>query len=237
MDGMMPSIHGTNRPKITGLSPTSKVGPDTFVIFNTEDGGRVSIPPDQIMRLWNECAQEPRTWPAAFPVRGLPPGVKVKSMSLQAPNIREAETHRQASIVLEPDSIYGVLDLYQVPIPEGFKRAGQEHEEWFREARLGEYGIGKDMRLEGPYVAEGDMRPGYGWLLCGPDRRRIIVRKVKRVLVVEIAILEVDRLHTSCGEKPTLDVLHVSAVTSAFAEAIVGQYADLNGKFRIEERP
>jgi hypothetical protein len=39
---------------ITNLHEKSQLKSHEFAIFNTEDGGRVSIPPDQIARLWNE---------------------------------------------------------------------------------------------------------------------------------------------------------------------------------------
>ena len=39
---------------ITGLSAKSKVTRKMFVVFDLEWGGSISIPPDQIMRMWNE---------------------------------------------------------------------------------------------------------------------------------------------------------------------------------------
>ena len=168
MAGMTPSIH---KAKITGLSPLSKVDRNTFVTFDREDGGRVHIPPDQIMRLWNE-------------------------------RLERLDSDRLTAQIIE------------------------DFDDW----------VYKEV-------------PGYGSVAqTGPSMKKLADQfrnpptphQVKRVLVVEIPILETDHIvpRTATAEPPTLDVLHVSAVTSQFAESIVQFHRDLDPqRFRIEERP
>ena len=79
--------------------------------------------------------------------------------------------------IVEPDNVYGVIDLNTVSIPEGYERDGTSPEEWFRKVQSGHWFIADDLKVLHALVSS------YG--------RRIILRKkkkTKRVLVAEFEL-------------------------------------------------
>jgi hypothetical protein len=111
------------------------------------------------------------------PIEGLPPGLRIRRLRLPAEPIGPGTFN--AAITLEPDNVYGVLDLWSVPIPEGYERAGGPAAEWFREPVMGDMWLHRD----GSY---GNSPVFY---VPGADRRRILLRKkTRRVLVCEFDV-------------------------------------------------
>ena len=118
-------------------------------------------------------------------IEGLPPGTKIKSVQLSG---KPGERGFSGSyVVLETDNVYGFMDLDAVPIPEGYERAGDTPEKWFRTP----LGTCEEWFLSNG-GSVGSSRHYYGGD-CPEDTRRIILRKVKRtkrVLVLEFPITD-----------------------------------------------
>lgn len=106
-------------------------------------------------------------------IPGVPLGTKIKSLHLEG--LRPGLAYVQ----LEPDNIYGVLDLASVQISAGMERLPSD---WFRMPKIGEWFVHCLSLL--PVFCDTK------WLAATSDLRRIIVQPVKpkmrRVLVVEI---------------------------------------------------
>jgi hypothetical protein len=174
-------------------------------------------------------------------IDGLPPGVKVSSLTFTR-NREEmrGEFVRGATVTLEPDNVYGVLDLASVPIPAGYERVGDKPEEWFRDPLPDEFtlcnlnGDGRCLYASAVHrLHESD---------ATDDRRRIILRKVKpntkRVLVIELPILEAPRAPGDIGASVprALDLGTITCIGAATAEYLVKDWRYPEPRYRIEER-
>lgn len=117
--------------------------------------------------------------------------------------------------IIEPDNVYGRVDLADIAIPKGYELAGNKPEEWFREPMHDDY-----------YVSSINLTPHRFSHFYEPfetaDRRRIILRKKatkKQFVVAEVEILN--------GYYP----LHVEAELHKVGHSIKSEMS-----FRIEER-
>jgi hypothetical protein len=122
--------------------------------------------------------------------------------------------------ILAIDNDYGVWDLNEVKIPEGYERAGEKVEEWYRTPNAGEEYVSS----LGGYIA---CRSEGGGQSNGMTR--IIIRKKakRRVLVVE-ADLHPD-LHPDDGD-------FLAGPASLLLSAAFGTQSIAIDRVRIEER-
>ena len=90
-------------------------------------------------------------------IEGLPPGTKIGPIIC----VEMDRGCPQVTAQLEPDNIYGVLDLASLPIPDGYERAGEKPEEWFRSAEAADVQACHS-RQAGRVSAEGRPARGMG---------------------------------------------------------------------------
>lgn len=118
-------------------------------------------------------------------IEGLPPGTKIKRV-----NLDPTKADRFGGFIeLETANVYGLIDLREAKIPEGYERAGDTPEEWFRTF---EWGVNiPDMDLFYLDYVDNAVLPCRSGVIfhknSTEDRRRIILCKVKRTRRVLVA--------------------------------------------------
>lgn len=122
-------------------------------------------------------------------IEWLPPGTKITKIRMMDQNSVCGAAH----VGLEPDNVYDVF-LDDVVIPEGYERAGDKPEEWFRTLKWGVKIPDMDLFYL-DYVDNAVLSCRSGVIFhksSTEDTRRIILRNVKRTKRVLVAEWDID---------------------------------------------
>lgn len=112
-------------------------------------------------------------WLKAVAYRKPKPGEHFIDLLGQVDVASDADGFDSHVLIVEPNNPYGVYDLHDVPVPEGYERNGNGPEAWYRPPQSGEYFLSTlgmaDLTISGFCEYRIILRP---------------IRKTRRVLVV-----------------------------------------------------